>query len=60
MVRVRNQTTVVALMGATGTGKSSFINLVTGKEDAKVAHGLYSGTFNVLSIYVKKRLLTTC
>ena len=34
---------IVALMGATGTGKSTFVNLLTGKQDAEVAHGLHSG-----------------
>ena len=43
MTTIGNKT-IVALMGATGTGKSTFVNLITGKEDAKVAHGLHSGT----------------
>jgi predicted GTPase len=33
---------IVAIMGATGTGKSSFVRLVTGDETIIVGHGLHS------------------
>jgi hypothetical protein len=36
---------VVAIMGLTGAGKSSFIQTVTGNRDVGIGHGLNSGTF---------------
>jgi len=35
---------VIAVMGLTGVGKSSFIKNVTGREDIHIGHGLTSGT----------------
>jgi Fe-S cluster assembly ATPase SufC len=35
---------IIAVMGVTGSGKSSFIRALTGKDDVKVGHGLESGT----------------
>jgi hypothetical protein len=40
---------IVAVMGVTGTGKSSFIRLVTGDNSIKIGEGLQSG--RLLSIY---------
>lgn len=34
---------IIAIMGPCGTGKTSFINLVVGKEVGKVGHGLDYG-----------------
>ena len=34
---------IIALMGATGAGKSSMIKLITGDESVTIAHGLESG-----------------
>lgn len=34
--------TIVAVMGATGTGKSSFARLVTGNQSILVGHGMHS------------------
>jgi ABC-type transport system involved in cytochrome bd biosynthesis fused ATPase/permease subunit len=34
---------VIAIMGATGAGKSSFIKLVTESSNVKIGHGLTSG-----------------
>jgi putative ribosome biogenesis GTPase RsgA len=39
---------VVAVMGLTGVGKSSFVKNVTGREDIKVGHSLDSGTYTKL------------
>jgi ribosome biogenesis GTPase A len=36
---------VVAIMGLTGAGKSSFIQTVTGNRDVGIGHGLNSGMF---------------
>jgi putative ribosome biogenesis GTPase RsgA len=38
------QERVVAVMGVTGVGKSSFIKLVTGDESIRVGQNLVSGT----------------
>lgn len=38
------------MMGATGTGKTSFINLVAGKDVGQVGEGLQYGSFNVPDI----------
>ncbi|KAH6863571.1 P-loop containing nucleoside triphosphate hydrolase protein [Alternaria alternata] len=38
---------IVAVMGVTGTGKSSFIRLVTGDNSIKIGEGLQSATTNV-------------
>lgn len=35
---------VVAIVGPTGVGKSSFIKTLTGAEDIMIGHGLTSGT----------------
>lgn len=34
----------IAVMGPTGTGKSSFIKRLTGRNDIAIGHGLESGT----------------
>jgi ABC-type multidrug transport system ATPase subunit len=34
---------IVAFMGLTGSGKSTFINLLLGENKAKVGHDIYSG-----------------
>lgn len=39
---------IVALMGATGAGKSSMIKLATGNEDIAIGHGLTSGASDEL------------
>ena len=36
---------VIAVMGVTGAGKSSFIETVTRQKDVQVGHDLYSGKF---------------
>jgi predicted GTPase len=41
----QNADVVIAIMGVTGAGKSSFIACVTGRKDIKVGHELYSGKF---------------
>ncbi|KAF2680394.1 hypothetical protein K458DRAFT_373693, partial [Lentithecium fluviatile CBS 122367] len=40
----RSKDVIVAVMGATGTGKSSFVRLVTGDQSIVVGHGLQSTT----------------
>lgn len=35
---------IIAIMGVTGVGKSTFIKTITGREDIAVGHGLSSGT----------------
>lgn len=35
---------IIAVMGATGAGKSSLIKLLTERDDIEVGHGLTSGT----------------
>lgn len=35
---------IIAIMGVTGVGKSTFIKTITGREDIAVGHGLFSGT----------------
>lgn len=42
---------VVAVMGATGAGKSTFIQQVTGREDVSVGETLFSGRLNFQIIY---------
>jgi energy-coupling factor transporter ATP-binding protein EcfA2 len=37
--------TLIAVMGLTGSGKSTFIRSVTGIQDIKIGHGLCSGSF---------------
>ena len=41
----------VAVMGVTGSGKSSFIKSVTG-QDVPIGHGLSSGMLIVYSLYL--------
>lgn len=36
---------IVAVMGVTGVGKSTFIKTVTGNEDVVVGHSLASGRY---------------
>ncbi|KAK2466554.1 hypothetical protein APHAL10511_001416 [Amanita phalloides] len=48
---------MVALMGATGTGKSTFINLLTGDDKIYIGHDLESKTFDVdTSIYIDEEV----
>lgn len=37
---------VIAIMGPSGTGKTSFINLVAGKDVGKVGRGLQPGMYS--------------
>jgi predicted GTPase len=37
------QDIIIALMGETGSGKSSFIQRVTGSDSVKIGHSLHSG-----------------
>jgi predicted GTPase len=39
----QNADIVIAVMGVTGAGKSSFIATVTGQKGIQVGHDLYSG-----------------
>ncbi|KAG6331812.1 hypothetical protein ID866_7280 [Astraeus odoratus] len=41
------QDTVIAIMGATGSGKSNFINKLTGRKEKKAARSLQSATQNI-------------
>ncbi len=41
----QNADIVIAVMGVTGAGKSSFIASVTGRIDVQIGHDLYSGKF---------------
>jgi AAA15 family ATPase/GTPase len=41
--QVRSNTVVIAVMGPTGVGKSSFIKALTGAKDIVIGHGLTSG-----------------
>src|SRR3954449_638696 len=41
----QNADIVIAVMGVTGAGKSSFIATVTRRKDIQVGHDLYSGKF---------------
>ncbi|KAJ9602758.1 hypothetical protein H2200_012538 [Cladophialophora chaetospira] len=43
----QNADIVIAIMGVTGAGKSSFIASVTGRKDIQVGHDLYSETSEV-------------
>lgn len=43
MLRKR-QEVVIAVMGVTGAGKSSFVKLATGDSNVKIGHGLNAGT----------------
>ncbi len=40
---------VVAVMGSTGAGKSSFVKLVTGRSDVQVGHSLHSSASSSLT-----------
>ena len=46
-----NEEVVVAVMGVTGAGKSSFIQDVTGDQNIRIGHDLESGTVS-LSTYL--------
>jgi putative ribosome biogenesis GTPase RsgA len=39
----RHKNVVIAVIGPTGVGKSSFIKTLTGNEDIVIGHGLTSG-----------------
>ena len=41
---------VVAVMGSTGAGKSSFVKLVNGRSDVEVGHSLHSSAASSLRI----------
>jgi ABC-type hemin transport system ATPase subunit len=41
----QNADIVIAVMGVTGAGKSTFIASVTGRKDIQIGHNLYSGKF---------------
>jgi ABC-type hemin transport system ATPase subunit len=43
---IQNPNIVIAVMGMTGAGKSSFISRVTGDESVKVGNKLHSGKSN--------------
>jgi len=45
----RSKDVMVAIMGPTGTGKSSFINLLTNDENIRVGHSTESETNRVLT-----------
>ena len=49
---------VIAVMGMTGSGKSSFIQRVSEKSSTAVGHGLQSGKKIVLAANVSDLLLT--
>jgi predicted kinase len=54
---------IIAVMGATGAGKSSFIKLVTESDEVLVAHGLESGMIHLLHNTLSNerwRKLTVC
>jgi ABC-type lipoprotein export system ATPase subunit len=38
---------VIAVMGASGSGKSTFIWLATGNENVAIGHSLFSGVFDI-------------
>lgn len=42
-----DDTVIIVVMGATGVGKSSFIRLITGREDIKIGQTLFSETKEV-------------
>lgn len=39
----------IAVMGVTGSGKSTFIKYATGSEKVGIGHNLYSCTYKILS-----------
>lgn len=45
---VKRKEVVIAVMGATGVGKSSFVRLVTGNTDIPIGHSLKSGKLHWL------------
>jgi ABC-type Mn2+/Zn2+ transport system ATPase subunit len=50
---------IVAVMGATGSGKSSLIKLATGDSDSRVGHGLKSGKIHIQQDFTSiQRVLT--
>jgi ABC-type lipoprotein export system ATPase subunit len=52
---------IVAVMGATGCGKSKLINLATGDGDSKVGHSLKSGKTNLSQDVISRHgTLTIC
>ena len=50
---------VVAVMGVTGSGKSSFIKTLTGREDIQVGHTLKSGEVSYILTHRRPYPLTT-
>jgi energy-coupling factor transporter ATP-binding protein EcfA2 len=48
----------IAVMGRTGVGKSTFIQMITGNEDIVVGHSLTSGTYIDCSIWMPIKLKT--
>lgn len=50
----RGSSSVLAVMGVTGAGKSSFIKLVTGDDSVKVGHSQISGEETMLSETAKE------
>lgn len=50
IMAINNSDVVIAVMGVTGCGKSSFIKKVTGRSDVKVGDNLTSGKLDCLSL----------
>lgn len=40
---VKRQEVLIAVMGVTGAGKSSFVKLITGNPNVRVGHSLHAG-----------------
>ncbi|KAG9664006.1 hypothetical protein KCU64_g969, partial [Aureobasidium melanogenum] len=51
---------IIALMGETGSGKSSFIHRITGSDSVKIGHGLESETKSVeaYTVSIDERVIT--
>jgi ABC-type hemin transport system ATPase subunit len=47
---IQNPDIIIAVMGMTGAGKSTFIRRITGDQSIKVGHKLSSGKSNTLQI----------